>query len=268
MATESRPSGIITLLTDFGLQDPFVGVMKGVILTRFPEAKIVDLAHGVRPQDVRECSFWLARSYGWFPRGTVHVAVVDPGVGSERGTLVLQADGHWFVGPDNGVMDGVFERSGDADAREIDVQRFGLAAPSRTFHGRDVFAPVAAELAAGRCAFDAVGPVKQSAVGLCGAQLLKAGDSVQGRVVSVDHFGNLITDIDAGLLTDSRLATVRVADTPCPIRRCYSDAEPGGLLALINAFGTLEIACRDASAAEILGVGRGAMVTVRLSAKV
>jgi S-adenosylmethionine hydrolase len=267
MALEARPSGIITLLTDFGLQQPFVGVMKGVILTRFPEARIIDLAHGVRPQDVIEAGFWLARSYGWFPRGTVHVVVVDPGVGSERGTLVLQADGHWFVGPDNGVMDGVLQRGPALDAREIDLQRLGLASPSHTFHGRDVFAPVAAELAAGRCLFDAVGPVKHRVVGLPEARLLRTADSLQGRVVSVDHFGNLITNIDAGLLTDWPVATVRVADTPCPVRRTYSDAEPGQILALINAFGTLEIACRNASAAEILGLGRGATVTLRLSAK-
>src|SRR5687768_11389415 len=115
-----KPSGILTLLTDFGLQDPFVGEMKGVILGRFAEARIVDLTHGIEPQDISEGAFWLAASFGAFPEGTVHVAVVDPGVGGTRDALVVEAGRHYFVGPDNGLLAGVFGRYRDAEVRRID----------------------------------------------------------------------------------------------------------------------------------------------------
>jgi S-adenosylmethionine hydrolase len=262
-----RPSGIISLLTDFGYRDPFVGVMKAVILARTPVARIVDLSHGIYPQDLCEAGFWLARSYAWFPPGTVHVVVVDPGVGTGRDTLVVQADGHWFVGPDNGVMEGVLTRAPDAESRQIDIGAFGLPAPSHTFHGRDIFAPVAAELAGGRCAFEAVGPVKSSVVRRVEPGPSRTAEGVQGRVVTVDRFGNLITNLDAALFSGLSPAVVQAAGAEWPIRLTYADAEPGQVLALINAFGTLEIACRDGSAAEVLGLGRGATVALRVCAK-
>jgi len=257
-----HPSGIITLLTDFGLSDPFVGVMKGVILGRFAAARIVDLTHGIAPQDCRAASFWLGRSFAWFPTGSVHVVVVDPGVGTERGAVVLRADDHLFVGPDNGVLTGVLERAESTEARDIDLARFDLPPASHTFHGRDVFAPVAAELASGRRTFDEVGEVKAAPSRLASARPRRCGGDVEGTVVTVDHFGNLITDLDGALMSHQAEAWVGIAGQQCPVGRTYADVHPGELLALVGSFGTLEVACRDGSAAAKLGVGPGAPVAL------
>ncbi|MCA9591869.1 MAG: SAM-dependent chlorinase/fluorinase [Myxococcales bacterium] len=233
---------IITLLTDFGLEDPFVGQMHGVILSRCPEAKIVDLTHGVQPQDVRQASFLLARSYEWFPPGSVHVAVVDPGVGSERAGIVVEAQGHVFVAPDNGLCTPLFS---GARVHRIDM---GIAPRSRTFHGRDLFAPVGAEIASGRVAPAEVGPPHEP---------VKLPPAAKGRVMVVDHFGNLITDLEA----DGAVA-VEIAGRRIPVRGTYSDVAVGELLALTSSFDTLEIACREGNASALLSARVGAEVRV------
>ena len=148
-------SGVITVTTDFGHQGPFVGVIKGCILTRFPAARIIDLTHEIVVHWPAEAGFWLARAYPYFPAGTVHVAVVDPGVGTSRDILALEAGGHYFLAPDNGLLAPVFARSPDARLTRLaalSLARLNIANPSATFHGRDIFAPVAAELAAGNSA--------------------------------------------------------------------------------------------------------------------
>ncbi len=148
-----KPSGLITLTTDFGHEGPFVGVMKGVIWGRFAEARLVDLTHEILAHWPAEAGFWLSRSHRYFPHGTVHVAVVDPGVGTSRSNLVVQADGHLFLAPDNGLLAPVVARAKEAlivRMSAASLGRLGIHRPSATFHGRDVFAPVAAELAAGR----------------------------------------------------------------------------------------------------------------------
>ncbi len=251
-----RPSGIITLLTDFGEADPFVGVMKGVILSRFRAAVVVDLAHGVRPQDVAEGAFWLERSFRWFPAGTVHVAVVDPGVGTSRAALVVEAQGHVFVGPDNGLLSGL-----GGSAHCIDGGALGLDAPSATFHGRDVFAPVAAELAAGRVGCRDVGPRAGVLVVAPCVPPERRSDGVHGRVVSVDRFGNLVTNVDADDVPGA--VWVGCGGTDYRVVRTYGDVPVGAPLALVNAFGTFEIAVRDGSAAAQLEVGHGVAVVVR-----
>ena len=191
-----KPSGIITLLTDFGTRDPFVGVLKGVILGRCPTAQLVDLTHAIAPQQLDEANFWLSRCFPWFPPGTLHLAVVDPGVGSGRAGLVVGAHGHLFVGPDNGLFGGVLAADPTACAYQIDVERLRLPKPSRTFHGRDVFAPVAAEIVAGRLSWDLAGPPHTECVVLPCARAQRLGAEVHGAVTAVDHFGNLITNIE------------------------------------------------------------------------
>src|SRR5262245_60090993 len=162
MATDNTfvASGIITLTSDFGLQDPFVGVMKGQILARFAAASIVDLSHEVLAHWPVEAGFWLARSYRYFPPGTVHVAVVDPGVGGPRGIAVVEGDGHLFLAPDNGLLGNVVDALATPLLRRLSdpfIASLGVTRPSATFHGRDIFAPVAAEVAAGRVGPDQLG---------------------------------------------------------------------------------------------------------------
>jgi S-adenosylmethionine hydrolase len=260
------PSGVITLTTDFGHKDPFVGVMKGQALRRFPDAKLVDLTHEVLAHWPAEAGFWLGRSFGYFPSGTVHVAVVDPGVGSARDIAIVETQGHVFLAPDNGLLAGVLERL-DAPPvlRRLDEACFAaldIRKPSATFHGRDVFAPIAAELAAGRIQPSVLGPVVPELVpGWVDEPVVGTGQ-VSGAVVTVDHFGNLVTNIDAALIPHVPNPIVRAAGKEIPLRRTYSDVRPGEYLALLNSFGVLEIARAEQSAAQGLGVDRGAPVTV------
>lgn len=259
----SPPSGIVTLLTDFGLSDPFVGVMTGAILSRFPAARVVDLCHGIKPQAVAEAAFWLERCYPWFPPGSVHVAVVDPGVGSARRILAAAIDNHYFLAPDNGLLGQRLLDSPGARVHAIALDRLGLARPSATFHGRDVFAPVAAAIASGTLDLEGVGePARPKPCVL--ATPTKDGQALVGEVVSVDRFGNLISNLDEALVEAGADLSVVIGDRRIPLHRTYSDVEPGELLALVNAFGVVEVAARDQSAERVLGVGRGA--PLRLSA--
>jgi S-adenosylmethionine hydrolase len=264
--TTFAPSGVITLTTDFGHKDPFVGVMKGQILRRFATARIVDLTHEVLAHWPAEAGFWLGRSFQYFPAGTVHVAVVDPGVGSSRDIAVVAADGHLFLAPDNGLLAGVLERVQSAAVlRRLDESILpGLAVhrPSATFHGRDIFAPLAAELAAGRLDPTALGPeVGELVPGWLEEPVTGAGQ-VAGAVVTVDHFGNLVTNIGAELLPHVPNPVVRAGGHEIPFRRTYSDVRPGDYLALVNSFGVLEVARAEQSAAQGLGLDRGAPVVV------
>jgi S-adenosylmethionine hydrolase len=256
-------SGVISLLTDFGIDDPFVGVMKGVILARFPQAKIVDLTHGIAPHDVAHGAFWLERSFRWFPLGTVHVAVVDPGVGTARAPLAVRAADHLFVGPDNGLLAGIVACDGAAEVRQIDVEALGLPAPSATFHGRDVFAPVAAELSARRVLFDMVGPPALARKGELLAAAERIGAEARGSVVCADRFGNLISNLDASLLKGFERPEVEIGGIVRPLVHTYADGERLDYVAVINAFGTVELSMREGNAARALGVGRGAAVVVR-----
>jgi S-adenosylmethionine hydrolase len=264
-AREFAASGVVTLTTDFGLKDPFVGVMKGRLVEGFPAVRIIDLTHEIPAHWPAEAGFWLSRSFRYFPVGTVHVAVVDPGVGSARAIAVVEAEGHLFLAPDNGLLAPVVESASVACARHVSgeaLSRLGVDAPSATFHGRDVFAPLAAAVAAGRLrpadlgdAVDELVPgwVEEPTVGL---------GQVTGTVVTIDHFGNLITNIEARHLEALVHPVARVAGRDLSLRRTYSDVRPGDYLALVNSFGVLEIARAERSAAEGLGLARGAPVTV------
>lgn len=260
------PSGVITLTTDFGLRDPFVGVMKGQVLRRLPQARLVDLTHEIEAHGPDGAGFWLGRCYPYFPAGTVHVAVVDPGVGSARAIVAVEGDGHLFLAPDNGLLAGVLARLRDAPVlRQLDLSRLpvtGLGEPSATFHGRDIFAPVAAELASGRLAPADLGPVvPQIRPGALPAPV-RSGAGWLGRVVTVDHFGNLLTNLDAALVAGVPAPSIRAEGRELPLVRTYADLPPGGYGALVNSFAVLEVAGAGQSAARGLGLGRGAVVTI------
>ena len=264
--TASGASGVITITTDFGHQGPFVGVMKGCILARFPSARIIDLTHEILVHWPAEAGFWLAHAFGYFPPGTVHVAVVDPGVGTARGILAVRAGGQFFLAPDNGLLAPVVSRAGDALIVRLgaaELAHLGIQHPSSTFHGRDIFAPVAADLAAGRCQVQSLGETVNSLVPSWVEDPTVEPRSVAGVVISIDHFGNLITNIEAALIERFRLPLVRAGNHAFPLLRTYADARPGEYLALVNSFGVVEIARAEHSAAEGLGLSRGAPVVVR-----
>jgi S-adenosyl-L-methionine hydrolase (adenosine-forming) len=264
-SAEFLPSGVITLTTDFGLTDPFVGVMKGQVLTRFGQARLVDLTHEIEAHWPAEAGFWLARAFRYFPVGTVHVAVVDPGVGSSRAIAAVEGDGHVFLAPDNGLLAPVMDALRVPVARQVTdevLRTIGIGSVSATFHGRDIFAPLAAEIAAGRLAPGALGPQSTELVpGWLEAPVVAAGQ-INGSVVTIDHFGNLITNVEASHLRELHEAVVRVGGHELPLRRTYTDVRPGDYLALLNSFGVLEVARAERSAAEGLGLARGAPVIV------
>lgn len=235
----------IALLTDFGLVDPYVGVMKGVIATLAPGVPVIDVTHGVPPQDVRVGALLLDAAWRYFPDGTVFVGVVDPGVGTARRPVVVRAVGRLFVGPDNGL----FGLLPDAEVREITAP-WGLPSRSRTFHGRDLFAPVAARLARG-ARFEDVGPVVPDPTPLD----LPAPTEGVGEVLYVDRFGNAVTNlpgVDHGVLV--------VRNTRAPVVRTYGEGAAGAPIALTGSTGRLEVAIRDGDAARELGLAPGTVV--------
>jgi S-adenosylmethionine hydrolase len=258
-------SGIITLTTDFGHKGPFVAVMKGVMLQRAPDARIIDLTHEIHVHWAAEAGFWLARAYGYFPTGTVHVAVVDPGVGTERNIVVAEYDGHIFLAPDNGLLPLVFESSQPVSLYRMSAEwhaQQNWPRPSNTFHGRDIFAPLAAEIAQGRVLPSAIGPpVTELVPSLLDEPRLDKGE-IHGTVIAIDHFGNLITNIDAKLIAGHRKPLVRAAGKQLTLHQTYGNCRPGEFLALINSFNVIEVARAEGSAADSLGLGRGAPIVV------
>jgi hypothetical protein len=268
MASEGR-APLITLLTDLGTADTYVGVMKAVMLGVCPGARIVDLCHGIEPQDIQQAAFLLDTAWRYCPEGTVHVIVVDPGVGSERRVLAVEAHNQQFVAPDNGVLTYVLARARDYRAFSVEREEYLLPEVSQTFHGRDILAPVAAHLARG-LPTEVVGPELEGE--LCVLPISRPVVSAAGleaHVVHVDRFGNLVTDLpEADLYTwqqesGSQGFIVRVGDSAIEdIGLTYAGAQPGELIALFGSTGQLEIAVNMGSAAECLGVGRGAIVLV------
>lgn len=260
----------ISLITDFGFESPFIGVMKAVIVSRAPDTHIIDLFHNVAAYNVDEGGFWLAHCYQYLPEGSIHIAVVDPGVGSVRRILGACFKGHFFLAPDNGLLHQAFGGEQDIQYRELDLTRLSdlleLPLTSATFHGRDIFAPVAAALAAGNIEFDELGNTYSDIVPSNIGQVIKIGNQINGTIMSIDHYGNLITNIRGSLLDRHEDCWVECASLKFHIKRTYSDARAGEDIALINSFGVLEIARAQGRAAERLGVNRGAKVTVKFSA--
>jgi S-adenosylmethionine hydrolase len=255
---------IITLLTDFGTADGYVAAMKGVILSRAPGATLVDVTHDVPPQDVQAGAFALRAFYPLFPAGTVHLAVVDPGVGSARRPIAVGAGGQWFVGPDNGLFTAVYDGEPAWRALHLTSERFFRDAVSDTFHGRDIFAPVAAALASGTGPDDLGEPITDP-VTLPGARVVREGGRVRGAVVHVDRFGNLITSLSRRDLPEAPRPGFRLTVAGREVRgfhRFYAEAAGGEPFATWGSAGLLEIAVDHGSAAALLGVGRGAEVVV------
>ena len=258
-----EPSGVITITTDFGHKGPFAAVMTGVIISRFNNAKVIDLAHDIPAHWPPEAGFWLSRSYQYFPVGTVHVAIVDPGVGTEREILIAQKDGHLFMAPDNGLLAPILDGA-DRVCRlnHAGLEEYGVDSPSLTFHGRDIFAPLAAELASGNIGIDDIGrDTADWTPGWLDDPEIRPGQ-VSGIIVTVDAFGNLITNIDGALIKDFDNPVVELAGHRIEMKPTYGRASPGEYLALINSFNVVEIARAEDSAANGLGCDRGAPVIV------
>lgn len=249
---------IVTLLSDFGTREGFVAAMKGVILSVAPQAALVDATHDIEPGDIEAAAFVLAQYWDLYPPGTVHLAVVDPGVGSDRKALVLTASRRFVVAPDNGIITRLVAAAGDWRCVEATERRFLRPNPSPTFHGRDVFAPVAAHLASGVPA-DQLGPPLGHPVLLEIESPVREESRLQGRIVHIDRFGNLITDIPAAWLDAGWRIQLGKYDVG-RVRRTYSDVAVGELVAVVGSLGTLEIAVRGGSAWGVTGTGRGEAV--------
>ena len=254
---------VITLTTDFGTQDAYVGIMKGVILGLNPKAQIVDLSHEIRPQGIEQAAFLLLTSFRFFPQDTIHLVVVDPGVGSERRALAARSKDAYLVAPDNGVLSYVATKEGFREVIELTNPNFWLTPVSSTFHGRDIFAPVAAHLSLGVELARLGEPVKEM-VTLSMLSPVWEGTRLEGRVIYADRFGNLVTDIPGGALP-SEPCTVHLAGRAIPhLHRTYQEVRKGETLAYIGSSGFLEIAVREASAEELLGASLGTSVLVEV----
>lgn len=257
---------VFTLLTDFGCKDPYVGVMKGVILGICADARIVDLTHEVGAQNLREANFALHGSWPYFATGTIHVVVVDPGVGSQRRILAARSEGHVFLGPDNGVLTGIVDAPG-AEVRVVDNPSWYRRGPiSRTFHGRDIFAPVAARLGAGG-SFSEIGAIVADPILLERSEPQRRADGcLIGRIAHVDAFGNLISNIKEATLRSEGREVVAIEllghSLPAP-KDSYASVGPGQPLAIVDSFDYLEIAVRGGSAARHFNAGVGDEVRVR-----
>ena len=261
-------SNVITLITDFGTADGYVGTMHGVILKICPEAHIVDISHEIAPQDLRQAAYVLYTAYPYFPDGTVHVVVVDPGVGSQRRAIALRPERAVFVAPDNGVLSYVAAREDVLEIVDVTNPRYWLGEISATFHGRDIFSPVGAHLACGVPLSSVGRPLSE----IITFDLMKPGTGadgvIRGHVLHVDHFGNIITDIREEMLEGMCDARVEIAGRSIEasiegISTTYAVADVGDLVALIGSEGHLEIAVRDGNAGAMLGAVAGDEVVVR-----
>jgi hypothetical protein len=259
---------IITLTTDFGTNDHFVGAMKGVILEIVPDAAIVDISHAVQAFDVLDGALTISQAYSYFPNGTVHVAVVDPGVGTSRRPIVASSDGYYFVAPDNGVLSMVYAKEERVHVRHITSEHYFRTPVSHTFQARDVFAPVAAYLAK-QVDVQKFGEEIEDYVRFAAPRPKMAdGNRLRGVVLKVDRFGNLITNItpaDAPALFSAPPAAFKLvvgSKEVTEIRTAYAEGGPGEVFAILGSMGYIEIVANRAAAAQLTGAGKGAEVNV------
>ena len=262
---------IVTLTTDFGLNDHFIGAMKGVILEIAPEAQLVDISHAVQPFDILDGALTISQAYSYFPSGTVHMVIVDPGVGTARRPIVLTGERHLFVAPDNGVLSLIYDREERISVRHITAEHYFLQPRSNTFHARDIFSPVAAYLAKGVEA-DRFGDEITDYVRF-GAPRPKPVDehTLRGVVLKVDRFGNLITNItpnDAPQIFGATPPAFKIAigTKAQATRLCanYAEGAPGEVFAILGSMGFLEIASNRGSAHLLMGAGKGSEVNVTM----
>jgi S-adenosylmethionine hydrolase len=260
------PKRLITLTTDFGTSDHFVGVMKGVICGIAPNALIIDISHEVQPFEVPDGAFTIAQTYRYFPKKTIHVVVVDPGVGSTRRPLLAEAAGQYFVAPDNGVLSMIFARE-QCKVRHVANERYFLHPLSRTFHGRDIFVPVAAHLASG------VPPAKfgkriDDYLRLILDKPTRTGKrNWTGCILKVDRFGNLITNLHIDEFPDVRTRAFGLnagLEVVTRLALTFTECQPGELFVLVGSSGYLEVATNQGSAAKALGCGAGSPVELTL----
>jgi S-adenosylmethionine hydrolase len=256
---------VITLTTDFGLDDWFVGAMKGVITRIAPRVQVIDLTHGIPPGDIRAGAFALAAGCRFFPTGTIHLAVVDPGVGSDRNAIAVQTEEYCFVGPDNGVLSFALRNERIKRIHALENKRYLPSSISQTFHGRDVFAPVAAHLAKG-VPIQKLGSKRNDLERLSWPEPRLDENGIEGEVVYIDRFGNAITNIDAGMLNRLQAAVCEIGRKPaqkCPVKNCYQAVPTGKPVAVLGSSGFLEIAVNGRSAAKRLAIKIGTKVVAR-----
>ena len=268
----NEPPRIITLTTDFGTSDAYVGIMKGVILSINPNVRIVDLTHAIPPQDIYEAAFSIYAAHRYFPKGTIHIIVVDPGVGSDRQAIVSRIGSAYFVCPDNGVLSYLLQSVENEGGRSIDsvaIQNSAYYLPevSNTFHGRDIFAPVAAHLSLD-VSLDGIGPPVQTLVQLPIPKIDISGDTLIGQIIKIDRFGNLITNISKGafeaFLSDDVMYEIRVGNASLnQLNAAYADTEIGEPLAIVGSSALLEIAINGGNAAKQFGLKRGEAAVIQ-----
>ena len=257
---------VISIITDFGIEDTYAGVLKGVILSISPGCSIIDITHHIPPQDVRAACFALSTSYKYFPRGTIHLVIVDPGVGGKRRPLLIETEDYFFIGPDNGVFTAALGIQGLKSVIELTEGKYFLAEVSSTFHGRDIFAPVAAHLANG-CPPSSFGtPVSDYVLlDLPQPAVLKPGEA-QGTIVHIDRFGNLVTSFSREhikQMTDNRTFRIECAGRIITkIVPSYSFAQPGELCGVFGSSNYLEISVTNGSARDMLNAQCGDCVKI------
>ncbi len=257
---------IITLLTDFGLKGPYVASMKGVILSINPQCTLVDITHQVSPHDIREGAFILAQAYSTFPKGTIHLSVVDPGVGGPRKPILIVTQNYFFIGPDNGLLTIALRREKVKQGVLLRNPKFFLSEISSTFHGRDIFAPVAAHLSKG-IKPHSFGPVTRSRNEISFPKPVKKGGEIIGEVLHIDTFGNLVTNIDEELLSpfskDQTFFINAGRRTIQGLKKGYWEGMKNEPIALIGSGGLLEISVREGNAQKSLRVKKGDRVVVQ-----
>lgn len=260
----SNSSAVITLLTDFGIQDPYVAAMKGVILSHNCQVTLVDISHEIAPGDIKSAAFVLFQSHSFFPSKTIHVVVVDPGVGSARKAIAVSAKNQFFIAPDNGVLQWIFSMEPNAQVRELQNRALFRDTPSMTFHGRDIFAPVAAHLSLA-LPFTQLGELLTDFERGFVPLMHKDGNSIYGEIIYIDRFGNAVTNIRLDPSETSAIQNGKCQKVPIEkFYHYYAEANWGESFFVIGSHGFIEIARRDAHAAQKLNLSLGDAVVVNL----
>ena len=253
----------IALLSDFGTHDPFVGAMKGVLLSKAPGLTIIDITHQIPPQDIQAAAFYLMAATPYMPKGTLFMSVVDPNVGTGRGILWAKTENHQFIAPDNGLISWVEQKEKIVEARFISNSALFMETISATFHGRDIMAPVAAAIAKG-LPEKKIGPLFPGYRRFPFPMPVKAGNRITGQVIAIDHFGNVVTNIQRGFL--SARAVFNIADRMLKgLKLTYASVPEGEPLALIGSFGFLEFSVRNGNFARTFDVKIGSPVEALVS---